>query len=120
MKRTGDRDTGLLLQSICRGADKYSVFPISPTAVPTVKCRSGNECGRKQGNLIVRKLTQQIKRLTVEFSTGIIRRGADKSLAFPSFYFPICSAIKRIFLGWVKKVRTTNHKYVELRGEYVE
>jgi hypothetical protein len=31
-----------------------------------------------------------------------IRRGADKSLAFP-----ICSTTKRIFLGWVKEVRTT-------------
>jgi hypothetical protein len=32
----------------------------------------------------------------------IICRGADKSLAFP-----ICSTTKRIFLGWVKEVRTT-------------
>jgi hypothetical protein len=31
-----------------------------------------------------------------------IRRGADKSLVFP-----ICSTAKRIFLGWVKEVRTT-------------
>jgi hypothetical protein len=31
-----------------------------------------------------------------------LRRGADKSLAFP-----ICSTTKRILLGWVKKVRTT-------------
>jgi hypothetical protein len=31
-----------------------------------------------------------------------IRRGADKSLAFP-----ICSTNKRIFLGWVKEIRTT-------------
>jgi hypothetical protein len=31
-----------------------------------------------------------------------VRRGADKSLAFP-----ICSTTKRIFLGWVKEVRTT-------------
>jgi hypothetical protein len=29
-----------------------------------------------------------------------LRRGADKSLAFP-----ICSATKRIFLGWVKEVK---------------
>jgi hypothetical protein len=33
---------------------------------------------------------------------GAIRRGAEKSLAFP-----ICSATKRIFLGWIKEVRTT-------------
>jgi hypothetical protein len=31
-----------------------------------------------------------------------IRKGADKSLAFP-----ICSTTKRIFLGWAKEVRTT-------------
>jgi hypothetical protein len=31
---------------------------------------------------------------------------ADKFLAFPVFYFPICTTTKRIFLGWVKEVRT--------------
>jgi hypothetical protein len=31
-----------------------------------------------------------------------IRRGTDKSLAFPIF-----RTTKRIFLGWVKEVRTT-------------
>jgi hypothetical protein len=36
----------------------------------------------------------------------IIRMGADKSLAFPVSYFTICSTTKRIFLGWVKEVRT--------------
>jgi hypothetical protein len=36
-----------------------------------------------------------------------IRKGADKSLAFPISYFPICSTTKRIFLGWVEEVRTT-------------
>jgi hypothetical protein len=36
-----------------------------------------------------------------------IRRGADKSVAFPISYFLICSTTKRIFLGWVKEVRTT-------------
>jgi hypothetical protein len=35
-----------------------------------------------------------------------ICRGADKFLAFPISYFPICSTTKRIFLGWVKEVRT--------------
>jgi hypothetical protein len=40
--------------------------------------------------------------------------GADKSLAFP-----ICSTTKRIFLGWVKEVRTTK-SCVELRREYVQ
>jgi hypothetical protein len=33
--------------------------------------------------------------------------GADKSLAFPISYFPICSTTKRIFLRRVKEVRTT-------------
>jgi hypothetical protein len=32
-----------------------------------------------------------------------IRRGADKSLAFP-----ICSTAKRIFLGWVKDNETVS------------
>jgi hypothetical protein len=36
-----------------------------------------------------------------------IHRGADKSLAFPISYFPICSTTKGIFLGWVNEVRTT-------------
>jgi hypothetical protein len=31
-----------------------------------------------------------------------VLRGADKFLAFP-----LCSTTKRIFLGWVKEVRTT-------------
>jgi hypothetical protein len=30
--------------------------------------------------------------------------GADKSLAFPISYFPICSTTKRIFLEWVREV----------------
>jgi hypothetical protein len=36
-----------------------------------------------------------------------IFRGADKSLAFAISSFPICSTTKRMFLGWVKEVRTT-------------
>jgi hypothetical protein len=36
-----------------------------------------------------------------------LRGGADKSLALPISYFPTCSTTKRIFLGWVKEVRTT-------------
>jgi hypothetical protein len=39
----------------------------------------------------------------VEMGSGaLIRRDADKYLAFP-----ICSTAKRIFLGWVKEVTTT-------------
>jgi hypothetical protein len=34
-----------------------------------------------------------------------VRKGADKSLAFPVSYFLVSSATKRIFLGWVKEVR---------------
>jgi hypothetical protein len=33
--------------------------------------------------------------------------GADKSLAVPISNFPVCSTTKRIFLAWVKEVRTT-------------
>jgi hypothetical protein len=36
-----------------------------------------------------------------------LHSGADKSLAFPISYFPICRTTKRIFLGRVKEVRTT-------------
>jgi hypothetical protein len=41
-----------------------------------------------------------------------LRRGADKSLAFPISYFPICSTTKRIFLrsvcssGGIRRVNT--------------
>jgi hypothetical protein len=34
-------------------------------------------------------------------------KGAEKSLALLISYFPICSTTKRIFLEWVKEVRTT-------------
>jgi hypothetical protein len=36
-----------------------------------------------------------------------LHRDADKSLAFPISYFPVCSTAKIIFLGWVKEVITT-------------
>jgi hypothetical protein len=43
---------------------------------------------------------------------GEIHSGVDKSLAFP-----ICGTTKRIFLEWVKEVRTTKSQVrVELRG----
>jgi hypothetical protein len=50
--------------------------------------------------------SQSVYRLRYPGSVGI-RRGADKSLAFPISPFPISSKTKRIFLGWVKEVRTT-------------
>jgi hypothetical protein len=37
-----------------------------------------------------------------------VHRGADKYLAVPISYFPICSTTKRILLGCVKEVRKTN------------
>jgi hypothetical protein len=46
-------------------------------------------------------------------------RGADKSLVFPISYFPICSTTRRIFLGWVKEVRTTKSYVCGDQGEYV-
>jgi hypothetical protein len=47
-------------------------------------------------------------------------RGPDKSFAFPNSYFLICSTTKRIFLGWVKEVRTTKSQMCGAQGEYVE
>jgi hypothetical protein len=48
------------------------------------------------------------------FST--LRRGADKSLAFPISYL---QHKQDFFLGWVKKLEQRSHKCVELRGKYV-
>jgi hypothetical protein len=36
-----------------------------------------------------------------------VHRGVDKSLAFPISPMGGCGTTKRIFLGWVKEVRTT-------------
>jgi hypothetical protein len=47
-----------------------------------------------------------------------IRRGADKSLAFPIFLF--AAQQKEFFLDGLKKLEQRSHKCVELRGEYVE
>jgi hypothetical protein len=41
-----------------------------------------------------------------------IRRGADKFLAFPIFYFPICSTKKGIFLDGLKKLEQRSRKYI--------
>jgi hypothetical protein len=46
-----------------------------------------------------------------------IRRGADKSLAFPIFLF--AAQPKEFFLDELKKLEQRSHKCVELRGEYV-
>jgi hypothetical protein len=45
-----------------------------------------------------------------------MHKGADKSFAFPVSHFPICSTTKRIFLGWVKEVRTTKSKVCGAQG----
>jgi hypothetical protein len=45
----------------------------------------------------------------------LIHTGADKSLAFPISYFPICSTTKRFFLDGFKKLEQRSHKCVELR-----
>jgi hypothetical protein len=47
-----------------------------------------------------------------------IRRGADKSSAFPVFLF--ATQPKEFFFDGLKKLEQRSHKCVELRGEYVE
>jgi hypothetical protein len=47
-----------------------------------------------------------------------IRKGADKSLAFPIFLFS--AQPKEFFLDGLKKLEQRTHKCMELRGEYVE
>jgi hypothetical protein len=47
-----------------------------------------------------------------------LRRGADKSLAFPFFLFP--AQAKEFFVDGIMKLEQRSHKCVELRGEYVE
>jgi hypothetical protein len=47
-----------------------------------------------------------------------IRKGTDKSLAFPIFLF--AAQPKEFFLDRLKKLEQRSHKCVKLRGEYVE
>jgi hypothetical protein len=47
-----------------------------------------------------------------------LRRGADKSLAFPIFLF--AAQPKEFFLDGLKNLEQRSHKCMELRGEYVE
>jgi hypothetical protein len=49
----------------------------------------------------------------------LVRKGADKSLAFAISYFPICSTTKEFFLAGLNKLEQRSHKCVELRGVYV-
>jgi hypothetical protein len=48
----------------------------------------------------------------------MLRRGADKSLAFPIFLF--AAQPKEFFLNKLKKSEQRSHKCLELKGEYVE
>jgi hypothetical protein len=48
----------------------------------------------------------------------IIRKGAEKSLAFPIFLF--ATQPKEFFLDELKKLEQRSHKCVELRGKNVE
>jgi hypothetical protein len=48
----------------------------------------------------------------------IVRRGADKSLAFPIFLF--AAQPKEFSLDGLNKLEQRSHKCVELRGEYME
>jgi hypothetical protein len=45
----------------------------------------------------------------------VVRRGADKSLAFSVFLF--AAQPKESFLGGLKKLEQRSHKCVELRGD---
>jgi hypothetical protein len=47
----------------------------------------------------------------------IVRRGADKSLAFPIFLF---AAQLKVFFDGLKKLEQRSHKCVELRRKYLE
>jgi hypothetical protein len=51
-------------------------------------------------------------------TSSVLRRGAEKSLAFPIFLF--ATQPKEFFLDGFKKLEQRSHKCVELRGEYVE
>jgi hypothetical protein len=47
-----------------------------------------------------------------------LRRGTDKSLAFPIFLF--AANPKEYFFDGLKKLEQRSHRCEELRGEYVE
>jgi hypothetical protein len=51
-------------------------------------------------------------------SDSLVRRGADKSLAFPIFLF--AAQPKEFFLDGLKKLEQRSHKCVKLRDECVE
>jgi hypothetical protein len=57
--------------------------------------------------------------LSIHYDPIYVRRGADKSLAFPILLF--AAQQKEFFLDGLKKLEQRSHKCVELRGggEYV-
>jgi hypothetical protein len=61
---------------------------------------------------------QQLLPLFFNLNENYVHRGADKSLAFPIFLF--AAQPKEFFLDGLRKLEQRSHKYVELRGEYVE
>jgi hypothetical protein len=58
------------------------------------------ELNRKNEEVL--RLRAEILHKPFLLNPHLIHRGADKSLAFPISYFPICTTTKRIFFGWVK------------------
>jgi hypothetical protein len=100
------------------GSGAYSPsYPVGSGAFPPGEKRSGLEADHLSLSVVEVKdggatpsLPHMYSRHIANEARGkfyLIRRGADKSLAFPIFYFPICSTTETIFLGWVKEVRTT-------------
>jgi hypothetical protein len=63
------------------------------------------------------RLTNQALRHENLQGTGYILRGADKGLVFCIFLFAVQP--KEFFLDGLKKLEQRSHKFMELRGEYV-
>jgi hypothetical protein len=49
-----------------------------------------------------------------------VRKGADKSLAFPIPIFLFAAQPEEFFLDGLKKLKQRSHKCVELRGECIQ
>jgi hypothetical protein len=65
------------------------------------------------------QVLQDVHTVFSPFLCGI-RRGADKSLAFPVPIFVFAAQQKEFFLDGLNKLEQRSHKCVELRGEHVE
>jgi hypothetical protein len=91
--RLDDRLSGREISEIIIHSPTEILSCILSTSYALMMCRSR----------VYENITKNLRVL----SYGIrVRRGADESLVFPASYFPVCSTTK-IFLGWVKEVRTT-------------